>query len=191
MKSILWIFWLCLLVFFGCESIQGTYTDKGDSNNMADVMLSDDEKNSPLKFQAGVWVYPRPNTSADRTALELSSGKSTWLADPDGNIWKIGTQKGYVAANFASAGYTQDWFPTSGDNGQLFYCQAFAITPAPVPDPMLESFAYCSVYLDAGDKQLYAWLYREADIIPCPTVAEYKTWLPRATTANFPYVNLP
>lgn len=191
MKSIPWIFWLCLLTFLGCESIQGAFAGDNDLN-MADTAADNDEDGSPLKFQAGVWVYPRSNTSADRTVLELSNGKSTVLSDPGGNIWKLSLREGYTAANFDAAGYTQDWFPTSQDDeGQLFYYQAFASIPAPMPDPMIDSPAYCSVYLDAGTKRLYIWMYRTADMIVCPSIAEYKTWLPHTTTAPLPLTNSP
>lgn len=189
MKFIRWIFYVCLLVFLGCEYTLTTTVSTDVASS--DAVLSLASENDQLEFHAGISVYLRDNTSADKKALELSAGTSTTLVDPDSNIWKIGTQKGYLAADFATAGYTQDWFPTSEQNGQLFYFQAFAHTPAPVPDPMLDSPAYCSVYLDAGSKQLYAWLYREADIIPCPTPAEYKTWLPRVEASPFSPANSP
>lgn len=139
----------------------------------------------PLTFSDGLWVHLAPETSADEVMLDNSGGEESILTDPDGNDWLLTTTSGFTAIDFLQANYEDGWFTTPTGDGQRFFCR-FILGKEDAGDLMLDEPSRCSVYLDGGYNH-YARLDRTADTVPCPTVAQYATWLPAVVSHAVPF----
>lgn len=169
----------CLFLLFGFLFVNAPACECKDTT--ADVT----ETGEPLKFKNGIWVYLAHDTSADRAMLEISEGKETVFTDPDGNNWRLQSASGFTVMDFMEDDYEDAWFQTSSGQGQRFFCkfipgQIYADEDLYLPEP-----ARCSVYIDGGHNY-YAYLGRMADSVTCPTVSQYKKWLPQVVSHAVP-----